>query len=110
MTFTELERLAVVETDIKHLTKRHEEFRVESREKHEEFRDEVRGEFHSVRVDVASVRADVAEIKQLLTQAKGGWLALSGGWRAAMFTGGALSLVATYAWDWLAPLLRALPR
>ncbi|MCB4767840.1 hypothetical protein LGR54_04425 [Ancylobacter sp. Lp-2] len=99
MTFTELERLAVVESEVRHLTRQHEESRVE-----------VRNEFREVRDEIKSVKNDVAEIKQLLTQAKGGWLALSGGWRAAMFTGGALSLVATYAWDWLAPLLRALPR
>ncbi len=71
MTRTEIERLAVVERDIKHLT-----------ERHEEFRDEVRGEFRSVKADFASVRDDVAEIKELLTQARGGLRVMRFGWGA----------------------------
>ncbi|MBS7546266.1 hypothetical protein [Ancylobacter oerskovii] len=99
MTFTELERLAVVEAEVRHLTRQHEESRVE-----------VRNEFREVRDEIKSVKNDVAEIKQLLTQAKGGWLALRGGWRTVVYTGGAIGIVATYVWDWFAPLLRALPR
>ncbi|TSJ60505.1 hypothetical protein FO470_17290 [Starkeya sp. 3C] len=68
-------------------------------EKHEEFRDEVRSEFKAA-------KADIAEIKAILTQARGGW-------RTMVVIGGALSVIATaasYVWDWLAPLFRALPR
>ena len=103
MTFTELERLAVVEAEVRHLNRQHEEFRAEVRN---EFREQ-RDEFKAFSADVGR---DVAEIKQLLTQAKGGWLALRGGWRAVVYTGGAVGIVATYVWDWFAPMLRALPR
>jgi hypothetical protein len=102
MTRTELERLAVVERDIKHLT-----------ERHEEFRDEVRGEFRSVKADFASVRDDVAEIKELLTQARGGLRVMRFGWGAfakgAGWIGG-LAAAGAYIWEKLSALLMALPR
>lgn len=102
MTRTELERLAVVERDIKHLT-----------ERHEEFRDEVRGEFRSVKADFASVRDDVAEIKELLTQARGGARVLRFGWGAvakAAGWAGAIATAGSYLWEKLSALLMAGPR
>lgn len=102
MTRTENERLAVVETEIKYLTARHEEFR-----------DEVRGEFRSVRGDMASMRDDVAEIKDLLTQARGARAVLRFGWgamaKAAGWIGG-LATVGAYVWEKLSAILMALPR
>lgn len=99
VTRTENERLAVVETEVRHQTLRHEEFR-----------DEVRGEFRDVKDDVASVRTDVAEIKEILTQAKGGWKAMVLMGSVAGVVLGAVLAAAMWLLDAAQPLLAVLPR
>lgn len=102
MTRTENERLAVVETEVRHQTMRHEEFR-----------DEVRGEFRSVRGDVAVMSDKIDRIEDILTKAQGGWLAVVGGWRALVVVGGVISGVSGlihWLWTWVSPFVGSLPR
>ncbi|UOK71729.1 hypothetical protein [Ancylobacter polymorphus] len=102
MTITELERLAVVENEVRHLN-----------DKHDDFRDEVRGEFRSVRSDVASVNDKIDRIETLLTQAQGALFVTRIGWLGiARVTGwaGAVAAFGFYAWEKMAAIIAAMPR
>lgn len=102
MTFSELERLAVVENEVRHLNA-----------KHDEFRDEVRGDFRAVRSDVAAIDDKIDRIEKMLTQAHGAALLARISWgaviRVASWTGG-IAAFGFYMWEKMSAILPALPR